>query len=237
MTGSRSTAVSSRTCPRWRNASADRDSREWAARSSRADDRRPFVWRDGDDPPLRAPAPPTQSWGEAGRARAKRAPPVGRGARPPSEASPWLHPDRAVEPNRPPVEDLVLEDVQGEGGVLVGPAEALGERHLLGERYTHGVRERAEQRRLEDARRDRHHADAELGEIARDRQRHAHDAALRCGVGGLPDLAIECGDRRRVDDHAALAGRARRLFSHLAGDEADTVERPDQVDLDDTREL
>ena len=43
-------------------------------------------------------------------------------------------------------------------------------------------------------------------EVARDRQRHADDAALGGRVGGLADLAVEGGDRGGVDD----ARRARR---------------------------
>ena len=50
-----------------------------------------------------------------------------------------------------------------------------------------------------------HDADADAREVARDRQRHADDAALGGRVGGLADLAVEGGDRRGVDDDAALA--------------------------------
>ena len=48
-------------------------------------------------------------------------------------------------------------------------------------------------------------ADAEAAEVAGHRQRHAGDAGLGRGVGDLADLALERGDRRGVDDHAALA--------------------------------
>src|SRR2546430_13153071 len=42
-------------------------------------------------------------------------------------------------------------------------------------------------------------SDAELGEVPRDRQRQADDAALGRRVGGLPDLAIEGRHRGRID--------------------------------------
>ena len=53
--------------------------------------------------------------------------------------------------------------------------------------------------------RDRHHADAARRQVARGRQRHADDAALRRRVGDLADLPVEGGDRRGVDEDAALA--------------------------------
>ena len=56
-----------------------------------------------------------------------------------------------------------------------------------------------------NARCDRHHADPELREVARGRQRHPHHAALRRRIGDLTDLTVERRDRRGVDDHAALA--------------------------------
>ena len=61
--------------------------------------------------------------------------------------------------------------------------------------------------------RDRHHANAVARELARDRQRHPDDAGLRRAVGRLADLAVERGDRRRVDDHAALAVGVRRVLA------------------------
>src|SRR5216684_3660981 len=49
----------------------------------------------------------------------------------------------------------------------------------------------AEQGCIEDARGDGHHTNAVAGQIARDWQGHADDAALRGRVGGLADLAVE----------------------------------------------
>ena len=69
------------------------------------------------------------------------------------------------------------------------------------------VGEPAEQRRVDEAGRDRAHADAGRGEVARGGERERDDAALRRRVRGLTDLAVVRGDRRGVDDHAALAVR------------------------------
>jgi hypothetical protein len=80
--------------------------------------------------------------------------------------------------------------------------------------------------------RDRHVADAALGEVARDRQGHADDAALRRRIGGLADLAVVGGDARRRDQHAALAGRFGLVLAHGLGGEADHVEAADEVDRD-----
>ena len=66
-----------------------------------------------------------------------------------------------------------------------------------------------EHRRREDAGRDRDHADAVAGELARRRQRQRRDAALGGGIGRLADLALEGGDRGGVDDHPALAAGVR----------------------------
>ena len=93
-----------------------------------------------------------------------------------------------------------------------------------------------EHRGEEEPRRDRHDADGLVGEVARGRERQAHDAALGGRVGGLPDLAFEGGDRGGVDDHPALAGEGIRL-DHLLGGEAQDVEGADEVDHDDAGEL
>ena len=74
------------------------------------------------------------------------------------------------------------------------------------------LRHAEQHRRGEQARRDRHAANAAARKVACDRQRHADDAALRSGVRRLPDLAVERGDRRRVDQHAAFAVSRRFLL-------------------------
>ena len=115
-------------------------------------------------------------------------------------------------------------------------AQAARERHALGQRLLDLLRHREEHRRAEDAGRDRHVADADLGEVARDRQRHADDAALRRRVGGLADLAVVGGDARRRDQDAALAGRLGVVLAHRFGGEPDHVEAADEVDGDDLGE-
>ena len=94
-------------------------------------------------------------------------------------------------------------------GVLGRLAQARRERHHLAQRVLHFLRHAEQHRRLEDARGDGHDADAEARQFARDRQRHADDAALGGGIGGLADLAVEGRHRGGVDDHAALAGGIR----------------------------
>ena len=89
-----------------------------------------------------------------------------------------------------------------------------------------------EQRRVEEARGDRHHADAARGHVARRRQGHADDAALRGRVGDLADLAVEGGDRGGVDADAALALLVGLVLAHRRGRQAQHVEGADQVDLD-----
>src|SRR5262249_45757225 len=148
-----------------------------------------------------------------------------------------LHADGAVQADGLGVEHGVLDDVDGEGGELVGAPETLGKRYLLGERRAHGVGERAEQRRVEDPGCDGDHADAELGEIPRDRQRHSDDPALGRRVGRLADLSVEGGHRRGVDDDAPLAIGGRGIPAHRSGGQANAVEGADEIDLDDPREV
>ena len=92
--------------------------------------------------------------------------------------------------------------------------------------------QRRQQRRVEEAGGDRHHADAARGQVARGRQGHADDAALRGGVGDLADLAVVGGDRGGVDADAALALGVGLVVAHRRRGEAQHVEGADQVDLD-----
>ena len=116
-------------------------------------------------------------------------------------------------------------------------AQTLGERHRGAERILRFLRERAQHRRAEYARRDGEHAHAELGEFARRRQSERGYAALGRGIGGLPDLALEGGDRSGRHDHAALAVGKRRQRLHGGGGEPHHVEAADQVDADDLLEI
>ena len=67
-----------------------------------------------------------------------------------------------------------------------------------------------QQRRDEDARQNRIDADTVVHQVARNRQGHADDGGLGCGIGRLADLTIFCGDRRGADNRAALAIIERR---------------------------
>ena len=122
--------------------------------------------------------------------------------------------------------------------VFARMAEPRGKRHGGGQRRHRGLRQAFEERRLEQSRQDRVHAHAVAREVAGDRQRHADDAALGCGIGRLPDLPVLCGDGGRVDDEPALAVRVavRRLhrveLHHRGRCVGDAVERSDEVDGD-----
>jgi hypothetical protein len=106
----------------------------------------------------------------------------------------------------------------------------------IAERVLRLFRQRHQERRQEDPGRDRHDADAIAGEFARDRQRHADNAALGRGVGGLADLAVEGRDACGVDDDAALFAfrrggvQTRRKFrQHIEGAK--------EIHIDDLREV
>ncbi len=117
------------------------------------------------------------------------------------------HSYSAIQSDHFAVEHLVLNDMFRQGGVLAGATEARGEWHLLAERNAGGFRQSAEQWSIENTGGDGHDADAVAGQVARDGQRHTHDAALRRRVGCLTDLSIEGCHRGSVDNYAALATR------------------------------
>ena len=113
-----------------------------------------------------------------------------------------------------------------------GSAEAAGVWHLRAEGVLCLLRQALQHRGEEQARGDGDDADQLVGEVARDRQGHADDAAFGCGVGGLADLALVGGDRGGVDDDAALGaavGADRVVGEDALGGAADDVERADQV--------
>ncbi len=118
--------------------------------------------------------------------------------------------------------------MDGERGVLVGAPEARRERDLRAERRRGASSGSAASIGVSNVPgRDRHDADAELREVARDRQRHADDAALGRRVGDLADLAVERGDRGGVDDDAALAvSRSGSLSSIAAAASRSTLNVP-----------
>src|SRR6266508_3236719 len=146
------------------------------------------------------------------------------------------HADGAVEPDGLAIEHDVLDDMGRQRSILGRAAEAGREGDLLAQRDARGLGQPRQHRCFENARRDRDDADAHFGQIARDGQSHADDAALGGRVGGLTDLAVEGGHRRRIDDHPALAFLIGLILGHVRRGQPDAVESADQIDLDGARE-
>src|SRR5919206_3121329 len=115
-----------------------------------------------------------------------------------------LEADAAVEADDFGVHVVVLDQGTDEVGELRRPAHALGEddrrEELLLELL--GLLALAVDRRVDDAGADRVDADADGGQVAGGGHGHADDAALGGGVGDLAGLALEGGDRGRVDHDA-----------------------------------
>ena len=76
-----------------------------------------------------------------------------------------------------------------------------------------------------------------LGEIARDRQGHRDDAALRGGVSGLPDLALIGGDRGGRDDDAPLPARDGGRLDQRGRNQPYHIERTYEIDADHLLEV
>ena len=88
------------------------------------------------------------------------------------------HPDRAVEPDHLAVEHRIATISRTSDANSSGRPSRGGNGTILpSDSCTSGGRLR-HHRRLEDAGRDRHHANAGARELARDRQRHADDPAF-----------------------------------------------------------
>src|SRR3954452_4885228 len=149
---------------------------------------------------------------------------------------PRRHADCAVEADDLAVEHGVGHDLLDQRRVLARVAEAARVRHLLAQRVLRLLRQTLEHRRQEQPRCDGDDPDQLVGEVARDRQRHADDAALGGRVRSLSDLPLERGDRRGVDDDPALAVYRLGGQDPLGG-QPDDVERADQVHADDPAEL
>src|SRR5690606_20723669 len=109
------------------------------------------------------------------------------------------HAERAVEADDLAVEVRVVDDGAHERGVLLGLAQPRRVRDGGRERLARLLGQAGEHRRVEGAGRDRDHADARLRKVARGRQRHRRDTALRRGVGDLADLPVERRNARGVD--------------------------------------
>lgn len=102
--------------------------------------------------------------------------------------------ERAIEADGFAVQHFVLDDMPCERGVFRWPAEPRRKRNLRSQRLARLIRQQREHRRVEGPGRDRTDANTERREVARDRQRQADDASLRCRVGGLTDLTVERRD-------------------------------------------
>src|SRR4029450_13750490 len=116
-------------------------------------------------------------------------------------------------------------------------AKGRREQHLLRQRFARGLRETSEQGSIEGARGDRHDANPHTGELTGERQRHGNDAALGGGICRLADLAVERRNRGGDDDYATLTTNRRRIRRHGRRGKADYIERADQIDVDDAREV
>src|ERR671910_1381845 len=148
----------------------------------------------------------------------------------------WRHPDGTVETYYLAIEHLVLDDVFRQGRVLLRPAKPRRERYLLAKGLLRVLGERRKHRRLEDAGGYRYHPYTARGEFAGYRERERNDAAFRCSVGSLPDLAVVGSDARSVDYHPALAVLTRLVLGQPDGGETDYVEGAHEVYLDCLRE-
>ena len=95
------------------------------------------------------------------------------------------------------------------------------------------MRSTIHQRRVENARQDGVDADAFAHQIARDGQGHADNAALGCGIGRLPHLAVLSRHRRGVDHRATFTIFHRLQCQHARCRLGDAAERANKVDLND----
>src|SRR5580704_4130660 len=98
-----------------------------------------------------------------------------------------------VEADARAVQHGVLDDGDGELGVLDGAPHALGEGRVLGQDLGEIVGNAFGDARAEQARRNGEDPDAQAAEVAGHGQRHARDAGLGGGVGHLSDLTLEGG--------------------------------------------
>src|SRR5215203_4933507 len=102
----------------------------------------------------------------------------------------WLHAQRAVEANALAVEHVVLDDGLDEVRIFLRPSETRWERHVGLQRLAVILRKALEERRVEEARHDGHHADTEAREIAGDGKRQPEHAGLGGGISRLSDLSV-----------------------------------------------
>jgi len=159
-------------------------------------------------------------------------PPAGRGGGGPPRLG--LHADAGVQADALGVHVAVAQQLDGHGGELGRVAKPFREEHSDAEALLEllGTFARPVDRCVDESGEDGVDPHADGSEVAGHGQRHTHDAALGGRVGGLADLAVLGGDRRRVDDGAAPAVLVGFVLAHRRRCQADAVERADQVDLD-----
>src|SRR5690606_14857271 len=89
------------------------------------------------------------------------------------------HPQGAVHPDDLTVEVVVVDERERQLGVFFGATEALRERDPRSQAGAELFGDGGQHRGLDDAGRDREHADAVLRQVASSRQVETDDAALR----------------------------------------------------------
>src|SRR6266704_7102351 len=116
-----------------------------------------------------------------------------------------LHSYSTIQANYFAVEHLVLNDMFCQGSVLIRPAQARWERHLLTQGETGRFRQTGQQRRIENTGGDGHHPNAIAGKLTCDGQRHTDNTTLGGGVRRLANLTIKRGNGGSIDNNASLA--------------------------------
>ena len=111
-----------------------------------------------------------------------------------------------------------------------GLAQARRKGNALAQRLLHLLRKTGHHRRLKNSRRNGDDANARPRQFASDGQRERNHSALGCSVGRLANLAVVCGDGGGIDNDAALAVRARKLFGNGRSGQTNHVEGPNQID-------
>src|SRR5437773_6008500 len=103
------------------------------------------------------------------------------------------------------VEHLVLDDMFCQGRVLIGPAQARWERHLLAQREAGRLRQTGQHRRIENTGGNGHHPNAIASKLTCNGQRHTDNTTFGGGVGRLANLTIKRCNRGSIDNNASLA--------------------------------
>jgi 3-oxoacyl-[acyl-carrier-protein] synthase III len=150
----------------------------------------------------------------------------------PFRLSAGQHAQACVEPDGLAVQVAIPDNLQHQRCELRRLAEPARPGHPLGQRVLGSRGHQAQHRGIEQAGGDRHHPDAVRREIPCGSEGKANHTRLRGRIGRLPDLALERGDRRRVDDDPTLAGAGRLVPGHRHRGQPQHVERAHQVDVD-----